>query len=229
MSYNNKKSATYITVDGGDGAGKSTFIKNLNNFFTSINKRVLLTKEFGSEHDLFCQKSREIALSSVYNVDELAGQIAFAAIARQHQQLVIKPAINSGNFDIILSDRGIDSNYAYGPEHIKPQGMKSKIINDLFKIAYLDAVAPSITFYLDAEPELSEKRRAGRTPESFLNNGVDRIEKKGSSFQVKVRKNFLSLAKKNPDRIKVIKITEGMTPQDVLNSAISILNENNLI
>lgn len=226
---NKVKRALYITVDGGDGSGKSTFIKNLNEYLVSLNKKVLLTKEFGSELNLFCQKAREIALSSAYEVDELAGQIMFASIARQHQQAVINPNLISGNFDIILSDRGIDSNYAYGPEHVKEQGINESVISDLFKIAYTDSILPDFTFYLDAETELTKKRRSSRKAEVFEGNGVDRVEKKGSEFQEKVRSRFLDLAKKSPNRIKVIKISDSTVPLDVLAEAIKVLTAYNAI
>jgi dTMP kinase len=178
MKKSNNKKTIYITIDGGDGAGKSTFIKNLNILFTSLNKKVFFTKEFGSSHDQFCEMARGLALSSSYNVDELAGQIAFAAIARQHQQKVVKPTLLSNEYDFIVSDRGVDSNYAYGPEHVKEQGIKDKVISELFKIAYIDAPSPDITFYLDVDTEITKKRRDGRSPETELRKKAPSFKKK---------------------------------------------------
>lgn len=215
----------YISIEGGDGCGKTTLVKNLVNFLQSMNKKILLTKEFGSEHDLFCKELRKIALSSEYNVDDIAGQILFAAIAKQHQEKVIKPNKKNNLYDIILSDRGIDSNFAYGPSH----GISNSLIKKIFKPTYENAILPDITFYLDIDPYLAAERRAKRTPELFNNNGVDRVEEKGIELQKKVRKNFLTLAKNNSKRIQVIKITNKTTPEDVLNQVISVLKKKKII
>lgn len=211
----------YITIEGCDGCGKTTTVKGLLTYLQELTKKVLLTKEFGSEHNLFCSSARKIALSSEYSTDEIAGQLMFAAIARQHQQKVIKPAKESGEIDIILSDRGMDTNFAYGPVHQIPQ----KTINQIFSIAYSDSIVPDVTIFLDSPPALSRKRRAARAPEQFNNGGIDRVESKGPAFQEKVRAKFLALAKKHSDRIKVIKINEKMSPQDVLNEVITILKD----
>jgi dTMP kinase len=218
-----KKLAFYISVEGIDGVGKSTFVKNLYNYLLSLGKKVLLTKEFGSEHNEFCKKMRATALSSEYNVDELAGQIAFAAIARQHQKKVIQPNLFSNQYDFILSDRGRDSNFAYGPEHLDPNDRH--LINKLFALAYDHAIKPDITFLLDAKSSFTKKRIAGRKAESFSNNGVDRVEQKGEEFQFRVRKNFIKIAKDNSERIKIIKITGETSPEDVLNKAITLLKK----
>lgn len=214
------KKAKYITLEGGDGAGKSTLFYNLSKELKKTYS-VLETKEFGSLHDNLCKDLRPLAISTEYDTDELAGQIIFAAIIRQHHEKVIKK--NLDKVDIILSDRGIDSNYAYAPSH----GIDEETFNALFKIAYKDAIKPDITFYLDVEPSLTEKRRAGREKENFK-SFEDRIEKKGSDLQKKIRENFLKLAEKEA-RISVIKITEDKTPEMVLNEVMAILKTKGII
>lgn len=211
---------TYLSIEGGDGSGKTTLVKNLMNEFQKLNKKVLLTKEFGSEHDKFCKDLRSIALSSEYQADEIAGQILFGAIIKQHQEKVIKPTIKNKTHDIILSDRGIHSNFAYGPSH----GISSKTIKDIFKIPYQGAVLPHLTIYLDIDPLLALERRSQREPEKFQSGGVDRVELKGVELQKKVRKNFLNLAKKDK-RIKVVKITKEKTAELVLLEVLTILKK----
>lgn len=215
----------YITLEGGDGAGKTTLFNNLANFLKSKNKKVLLTKEFGSELDKACEKLREIALNSKYDIDEIAGQIIFAAIVKQHQEKVVKPAMNNKDVDIILSDRGIDSNFAYGPAH----GISPKLIEQIFKPAYKDSVLPDLTIYLNIDPTLSSYRRTKREAEKFLDDGVDRVEQKGQGLQQKVRNNFLKIADKNPDRLVVIEVTAEKTPEDILNEVVKVLKQRKYI
>lgn len=220
------KKTTYMSIEGGDGSGKTTLVKNLHAYLLKIKKSVLLTKEFGSELDKACSELRKIALNSNYGIDDLAGQIIFAAIVRQHQVKVIKPALEENSHNVILSDRGIDSNFAYGPAH----GLSNKTIETIFKPAYQDASLPHITFYLDIDPLLAAYRRTQREAEKFdSQGGVDRVEKKGLKLQQQVRKNFLSLAKKNPERIVVIEITGEKTPEMVLDEVIKVLKTRNLI
>lgn len=219
------KKPSYLTIEGGDGSGKTTLIKNLHKYLIDSKKKVLLTKEFGSEHDKACSKMREIALNSNYQIDELAGQIIFAAIVRQHQERVIKPTLEKKEVDIILSDRGIDSNFAYGPAH----GLTNKTIEQIFKPAYSDAVLPDLTIYLDIDPLLASYRRTKREAEKFDENGVDRVEKKGLKLQQQVRRNFHKLAEKNPDRIVMVEITSEKTPEEVLNEVIKILKNKKII
>ena len=214
------KKKLYISIEGGDGSGKTTLIKNLMVELTK-NLQVLLTKEFGSEHNHLCQELRKIALSSTFETDEVAGQILFGAIIKQHMEKVIKPCLEDHHTDIILSDRGRDSNYAYGPAH----GVNAKVIKKFFDLVYLDCPKPDLTIYLDVNPELAKARRDSRPAEKFDNNGVDRVEQKGIDLQIKVRKNFLSLAKKEPKRIKVIKVTEEKKPEDIFAEALNLVNK----
>lgn len=220
------KKTTYISIEGGDGSGKTTLIKNLHKFLVeNAKKSVLLTKEFGSEHDKACVKLREIALNSKYNIDDVAGQIIFAAIVRQHQINVIKPALEKKTHNIILSDRGLDSNFAYGPAH----GLTNKQIATIFKSAYEGASKPDLTFYLDIDPLLASYRRTKRTAETFSEGGVDRIEEKGLKLQQKVRRNFLKIADDHPDRVVVIQISAEKSPEVVLQEVIKVLKERKVL
>jgi dTMP kinase len=197
-----KNKCKYLSAEGTDGSGKTTLVKNLLEYFEKEKLKVLHTKEFGSDHNNLCKDLRGLAISSAYDTDELAGQIIFAAIVRQHQERVIKPALAEDRYDLILSDRGPDSNFAYGPTH----GVNNSLITKLFKVAYNEAILPDLTIFLDVHPDITAKRRSTRTAEIFQNSGTDRVEKKGSKFQAKVRKQFLKLAEKNPERIKSNKI-----------------------
>ena len=211
-----KKQAFYLTIEGTDGCGKTSLVTDLCNYFESKGAKVLLTKEFGSTHEKFCVAAREIALSSEYKVDEVAGQILFGSIIRQNQEKVIKP--NMDQFDIILSDRGPHTNYAYGPEH----GISRSFIQRFFDLIYEDAQKPTSSIFINVPVELATKRRLARNPELFKNQGVDRVEAKGTEFQERVKQNFMAIAQSNPD-LKVLYSKESMTKSDVLDQAIEIL------
>ena len=215
----------YVSIEGGDGSGKTTLVKKLIEYFEKTNTKYLITKEFGTDLDRACSDLRQIALNSSLNLDDLAAQLIFAAIVRQHQQKVIIPSIASKKYEIILSDRGIDSNFAYGPAH----GINKKSIDSIFKIAYEKSVLPDLTIYLDVDPLLAAYRKIKREPEKFSNNGVDRVEKKGISLQKEVRKNFLNLAKKNEKRIVVVEVSEKKVPEDILKEVLDIMKDNNII
>ena len=220
------KKTVYLTIEGTDGSGKTTLVKNLlSHLVDKLKKKVLLTKEFGSEHDKACSELRKVVLNSKYNIDDVAGQIIFAAIVRQHQVNVIKPALASRSHDIILSDRGIDSNFAYGPAH----GLTNKEISTIFKPAYAGAALPDLTIYLDIDPLLASYRRTKRTAEAFAEGGIDRVEQKGLKLQEKVRRNFLKIADDNSDRVVVISITDNKTPEDILSEVLKVLKERKLV
>lgn len=211
------KKTFYLAIEGGDGSGKSTLVKKLHQHFLDQGLTVLLTKEFGSPHNQFCQDLRDFALNSKYSVDEKAGQILFGSIIQQHQEKVIKPAL--GKFDIILSDRGPYSNYCYGPVH----GLSEKWIKSFFDLVYDTAEWPHLSLFIHTPPELAEARRIARTPENFKDGGVDRIEAKGTKFQLEVIQNFVETAQ-NDTRLQVLNVNKDMNPDDVLSAALAIIN-----
>jgi dTMP kinase len=213
------KPTFYLTIEGTDGSGKTTLVKGLLQYFESKGLSVLLTKEFGSTHDKFCEQARSLALSSEFKLEEVAGQLVWLPIIRQHHEKVIKPSL--GHYDIILSDRGKYSNYCYGPEHQKSEADK-KMILSMFDLLYADCYPADINIFLDLPLDLATKRRLAREPEKFANNAVDRVEAKGQAFQEKVKENFLKMSQSNTDLVS-IKIKESMTPDDVLKEAILII------
>lgn len=214
---------TYVTIEGTDGSGKTTLFKNLYEYLKYNNKfTVLGTKEFGSHHSDACVALRSIILNSKMEMTSLAMQLGFASIVAQHHEKVIKPAKESGDYDYILSDRGIDSNYAYAEGH----GLDPQDIQNIFNTVYRNFPSPDLTIYLDIDPEVAAKRRLKRKSEVFENGGVDAVEAKGLELQKIAREKFLQRAKET-DRIKVIQANDAKTPIDILNEVLDILNEFN--
>lgn len=177
----------FITFEGGDGCGKTTQIKLLDEYLRNKGYQTLLTREPGSKG--LGVKLREILLNYDDDVSPTAESFLFLADRAQHVDCIIKPAIESGV--IVLCDRHTDSTVAY-------QGYGRGL--DLEQIALLNKIAtgglkPDLTIVLDVDVETSQKRVGAEK---------DRMESAGVEFFERVRKGFLEIAKQEPDRVKVV-------------------------
>ena len=220
------KKTKYITIEGCDGAGKTSLIDGLLAYCEENGINQQLTKEFGSPLHPMLTDMRKIALSDEHNLDELSGQILFGFIAREHRVKVVIPLLEKNELDLIIGDRGPDSNFSYGPVH----GIKDSLINKLFEVVYSSQAKkgdPDLIIYLDIDPEVARKRINEREAEKFENKAVDRVEKKGVEFQKKVRKNFLKRAKNNK-KMKVVDV-ENKNKKEVLDQVVKILKKEKII
>lgn len=177
----------FITFEGGDGCGKTTQIKLLDEYLRNKGYQTLLTREPGSKG--LGVKLREILLNYDGDVSPTAESFLFLADRAQHVDCIIKPAIESGI--IVLCDRHTDSTVAY-------QGYGRGL--DLEQIALLNKIAtgglkPDLTIVLDVDVETSQKRVGAEK---------DRMELAGVEFFERVRRGFLEIAKQEPDRVKVV-------------------------
>ncbi len=183
----NMKKGIFITFEGADGCGKTTQIKLLDEYLKNKGNRTLLTREPGAIG--LGVKLREILLNYDGEVSPQAESFLFLADRAQHIDCIIKPAIKEGK--IILCDRHTDSTVAY-------QGYGRKL--DLDRINYLNNIAtgglkPDLTIVFDIDIETSMQR---------VGNQKDRMESAGIEFFNRVRNGYLEIAKKEPDRVKVI-------------------------
>ena len=181
---------TFISIEGIEGTGKSTQCHLLADHLRKAGLAVTETAEPGGTP--ISLKIREILLSlgsrAMRPITEL---LLYNAARVQHIEEVILPALKRG--DVVITDRFSDSTIAY-------QGHGRDL--DLTLIASLDAIAtnalrPALTILLDIDVEtgLRRNRAAGKT---------DRLELEKISFHEKVRRGFISLAAKEPDRIKLV-------------------------
>ena len=182
---NNK--GLFITFEGADGCGKTTQINLLNEYLKSKNYKTITTLEPGG-----CdigKQLRQILLHHDGYISPRAEMFMYLADRAQHVDAVIKKNVEENK--IVLCDRYIDSSIAY-------QGYARG--GDIEQIDLLNNLAtgnykPDLTFVFDVESEIAQQR-VGKTK--------DRLEKEGLEFHKKVRFGYLELAKKYPDRIKVI-------------------------
>ena len=188
----------FITFEGIDGCGKSTQIEFLTQYFTKMKKAVVKTEEPGGTAG--SNEIRKILLREnnfQWSVETEA--LLFMAARNDHVEKVIRPSIDDNK--IVICDRFMDSTLVY-------QGMRSsrakQLSLDLFELI---AINPDITFLIDMEPEIALRRDLSRSTKE------DRFENYGISFQRELRKNFLDIAHKHSDRIRII--DGNQTPEDV--------------
>lgn len=177
----------FITLEGMDGAGKSTHIPTILQMLASHGREVVSTREPGGT--LLGEELREILLHREMHV-ETESLLMFAARA-EHLQQVILPALQRDA--IVVSDRFTDASYAYQcgarglPLH-KMQQLEQWVQGDL---------QPDVTLLFDVPVEVSLQRLAGaRTPDKF--------EAQGAEFFARLRAQYLARAAEFPQRFRVI-------------------------
>ena len=183
----------FITFEGGDGCGKTTQIKLLDEYLRGKGYKTLLTREPGSKG--LGIKLREILLNYDGEVSSTCESFLFLADRAQHVDCIIKPALKEGI--IVLCDRHTDSTVAYQGYG---RGIDLEQINHLNKIA-TSGLKPDLTIVLDVDVETSQKR---------VGSEKDRMESAGREFFERVRKGFLEIAKQEPNRVKVVDSTQSI-------------------
>lgn len=177
----------FITFEGADGCGKTTQIELLNEYLINKGFKTLLTREPGAKG--LGIKLREILLNYDGEVSPNCESFLFLADRAQHIDCIIKPAKKEGK--IILCDRHTDSTVAYQGYG---RGLDLDRINLLNNIA-TGGMKPDLTIVFDVDIETSMKR---------VGKEKDRMESAGVEFFNKVRQGYLEIAKKEPQRVKVI-------------------------
>ena len=183
----------FITFEGGDGCGKTTQIKLLDEYLQSKGYQTLVTREPGSKG--LGVKLREILLNYDGEVSPTCESFLFLADRAQHVDCIIKPALQKGV--IVLCDRHTDSTVAYQGYG---RGLNIEQIHKLNNIA-TGGLKPDLTIVLDVDVETSQQR---------VGKEKDRMESAGIEFFEKVRQGFLEIAKQEPNRVKVVDSTKSI-------------------
>mgnify|MGYP002706725693 FL=1 len=183
-------SGLFITMEGTDGAGKTTQINRLAQYFEDKGYKVICTREPGGTP--ISEKIREIIIDkNNTEMTDMTEALLYAAARAQHVEEVILPALKEG--DIVISDRFVDSSVVY-------QGFARSIGERLIKSINKYAVGdlePDITFFLKLKPEdgLARKREQAE---------LDRLEAEKFSFHQRVYDGYVRLSKRCKNRIQVI-------------------------
>ena len=200
------KKGLFITFEGGDGCGKTTQIELLNKYLQTKGFETLLTREPGAKG--LGTKLREILLNYDGEVSLTCESFLFLADRAQHVDCIIKPALKDGK--IILCDRHTDSTVAYQGYG---RGLDIERINLLNNIA-TSGLKPDLTIVLDVDVETSMQR---------VGKEKDRMESAGIEFFKRVRNGFLEIAKKEPERVKVINSSD--TIENIHNKIVELVEK----
>jgi dTMP kinase len=186
----------FITLEGVDGAGKSTHIPKIAQVLQARGKQVLLTREPGGTP--LGEKLRELLLHESMH-PETESLLMFAA-RREHIEQVIRPALERGAY--VISDRFTDASFAY---QCGGRGVSADKIGQLEQWVQGD-FQPDLTLLFDVPVAVSTQRLAGaRNP--------DRFEQENADFFERIRNAYLARANRFPQRFRVI--DSGQTIPDI--------------
>ncbi|NKB97936.1 MAG: dTMP kinase [Pseudomonadales bacterium] len=182
------KQARFVTVEGSEGAGKSTNIQVLNEVLDARNIPYHNTREPGGTS--LAEDLREIVLQPRdEEVDDLTELLLIFAARRQHVKNIIQPRLANGEW--VVCDRFTDASYAYQGA---ARGLDRGII-DTLRDWVQEGLEPDLTLYFDVSPEIGAERIANREH--------DRLEREQYEFFKAVREGYLDLAREQP-RINII-------------------------
>lgn len=182
---------TFITLEGGEGAGKSTHIRFLADHLSAHGVDVLTTREPGGAPG--AELIRKLLVEGPPDAwDSTTEALLMFAARRDHLERTIRPALARGQW--VISDRFADSSRAYqGYGH----GVAHERIETLYRLAVGD-FAPDLTIILDLPVAIGLARAVAR-------RGVeDRFERFGPAFHERVREGFRAIAAAEPQRCALI-------------------------
>lgn len=186
------ESGYFITLEGGEGAGKSTQIRLLADALRASGHDVVITREPGGSPG--AEAIRALILTGGYGFSAVTEALLFSAARLDHLEKTIRPALARGA--IVLCDRFADSTRAY-------QGASGaadpSIIAALETIA-VGATRPDLTLILDLPPAEGLKRAAARRGAG----DADRFESEALGFHEQLRAGFLAIARDEPQRCVVV-------------------------
>ncbi len=183
---------TFITLEGGEGTGKSTQSALLSKNLSARGKTVLQTREPGGTKN--AEEIRNLLVSG--NPDSwspVAEALLMSAARDDHLRQSIVPALENDQF--VVCDRFADSTLAY-------QGIAGGVSPELIQALETYVVRehiPDLTLIFDIDPEVGLDRAKARGQ-----NLEDRFERKGLTFHHKLRQAFLEIGRKNPQRCVIL-------------------------
>jgi dTMP kinase len=202
-----KYPGTFITLEGPDGAGKTTQLRILSQELTNIGFDHIITRDPGGTAS--GKQIRRILLNTANPLSTMAELLLYQADRAQNVSEIIIPALEKGL--LVFCDRYIDSTTAYQGYG---RGLCLQTINQLNEIS-TDGLKPELTLLFDLESQAGLSR---------LHPGnYDRLESEALSFHKKVREGYLTLAKEEPDRFCLIDAGAPLT--SVQGALRKIINE----
>jgi dTMP kinase len=184
-----RKAALFITLEGGEGAGKSTQLAAMQAWLRQEGHDVITTREPGGT--ALGERIRDVLLHHTGEMSAEAETLLMFAARAEHLERVIRPALNAGK--TVLCDRFTDATYAY-------QGGGRGVAAE--RIAHLERwvqgeLRPDLTILLDIPVKIGLDRAAGRSL-------LDRFEAEQDGFLERVREAYLIRAREEPKRFRVV-------------------------
>lgn len=183
----------FITLEGIDGAGKSTHLEWLGAQFRAQGRTVRITREPGGTP--LGERLRELLLD--FPMDAETEALLMFAARREHLARVIEPALAAG--EVVICDRFTDASYAY---QCGGRGLAES------RLAWLETwvqgdLQPDLTLLFDVASEVARARRRSVRK-------LDRFEREQADFHARVRQAYLRRADRYPQRIKVIDANQSI-------------------
>jgi dTMP kinase len=185
----------FLTLEGGDGSGKSTQSALLAGWLESQGRTVVLTREPGGTE--LGDEIREIVLHRRGHIAPRAEALLYAADRAHHIATKVRPALERG--EVVLQDRYLDSSVAY-------QGAGRVLDPDEVRRLSLWAtedLLPDLTILLDLDESVGRDRLKARTR-------YDRLEDEEQEFHARVRAAYLALAAAEPERFLVLNASDSV-------------------
>jgi len=204
---------TFITVEGPDGAGKTTQLQLLNDVLKEKGYNVMMTREPGGTR--VGNEIRSLILNPDFEeMKEMTEILLYAASRAQHVEELIRPALEAGT--IILCDRFVDASLAYQGYGLGHPIDLVRQIND----SATGGLAPDRTYLFDLTVTDSKKRMMDR-------GALDRIEQRDDAFRARVYEGFQQIAASDPERVQIVQANRPIEVihQDLVEDVITYLEE----
>ena len=186
-----------ITLEGPEGAGKTTILQEILPILTQAGVAILTTREPGGIR--IAESIREIILAPENTaIDGKTELLLFAAARRQHLNEKVRPALAEGK--IVIIDRFIDSSVAYQGY---ARGIDVADVEAINRFA-TDGLLPDLTLYLDVDTEV------GLTRVMAGDREVNRLDLEAQEMHQKVRAGYQAIAKAHPERIVTIDASQAL-------------------
>lgn len=187
----------FITIEGIEGAGKSTQLAFIQRYLTIHDKPLTLTREPGGTE--LGEQIRTLLLTPTESGMAVDTELLLMFAARaEHVSKVIKPALERG--DWVISDRFTDATFAYQGGG---RGIDQQRITEIADWT-LNGLQPDLTFLFDLPVELGQQRVRSR------NEAIDRFEQEKIDFFQQIRDCYLERAQQDPQRIKIIDASQSI-------------------
>ncbi|KXY51452.1 thymidylate kinase [Bacillus cereus] len=201
-----RTSGLFISIEGGEGSGKSALIQGLALYLEEQGMECLTSREPGGVK--VAEEIRELIMEN--EMDAITEALLFASARREHFKNKISPALTEGK--IVICDRFVDSSIVY-QGYVQGIGMDNVL--SINSQALEGLVMPHLTLYLDVEPTIALNRIAQN------NRETNRFDEKSMEFHKKVREGYLLIEEKYSNRIK--KVDASLSKEEVLQQSIEYI------